>query len=254
MFARKSYTMIAFIIAWLFMTAILGSTNVSAQSDSISQPALKNSINSIAKGSWVLNFKIGALSESNGGDKLVISGSHFLSDNYLLCLAFDTYTEVENLSRSSINQSWDTTLLDKSKQDNIYDNQNLRLSFLHINYPTLKNKISLFWGLGPHISVDYFYSRTNYQNPPNQYGERRIAKAYGFGAGLTGRLGAEWFATRKLSIFGEYVALAEYHREYRRDSRSSRNPYYVYAYKNNYDINEFHLDLQDVLFGVAFYF
>jgi hypothetical protein len=247
MFARKYLRQLIVIVL-----VVIAANIVYAQSDSTSQLITKYPTNSIGKGAWVLNFKIGSLSESNGDDKLVISGSRFLSDKYLLSLAFDTYADVGNLSQTSINQRSDTTLSDKNKLDNIYDRQNLRLSFLYIKYQTLKNKISLFWGLGPNISVDYFYSRTNYQNPPYQNKQRFIRKAYGFGAGLTGRLGAEWFATRKLSIFGEYVALAEYHREYRRENRSSQDPDYMY--KNNYDINEFYLDLQDVLFGFAFYF
>ncbi|MEW5797709.1 MAG: hypothetical protein AB1728_01770 [Bacteroidota bacterium] len=114
---------------------------------------------------------------------------------------------------------------------------NMELSAQYMWYFASNNDLYLFLTAGPYFGYgQYEYSNTNSKN---------------WFAGLQGSLGAEWFATKNISIHCEYYAKAFYEDSRRKSWEFSVTSKDYYTEEN---VTSFNLRSGNVLFGISAYF
>jgi hypothetical protein len=106
------------------------------------------------------------------------------------------------------NRHYNDTINFHNRFDDRHGNiERLNFALNYMLYPAPKKEINLFFGLGPRFGIGNQYFRY----PENI--ERDSSKSYkssSWSLGLNGLVGAEWFATRSISLFTEYSISAGY--------------------------------------------
>jgi hypothetical protein len=186
--------------------------------------------NSLVKGAWALQFKVDSdaiLSEFGGS----VAIKRHVSAQSAFRVGFD-------YGLSTLN----TDIGDSQQSDRDHAMVGMFVDFLR--YTDVESPIHFFWGTGPFGS---FYRDTNTIEQETSETESVIQI---WSAGISGRVGVEWFATRTLSFHAEYFGTAYYERR----TSESTTAYGESSNSSTITDDEWRLSRGPVVFGLSAYF
>ena len=180
----------------VFFFLMCAAAPVNAQSDETqtagTQTAPKNSL---VKGAWALQFKVDSdaiLSEFGGS----VAIKRHVSDRSAFRVGFDY-----GLST----QDFDAQYTDgESDRQTDRDQETVGMFVDFLRYTDVESPVHFFWGTGPFGS--YGRSKSSEQFVVGE--QESVAKTWS--AGISGRVGVEWFVARSLSFHAEYFGTAYY--------------------------------------------
>ena len=150
--------------------------------------------NSLVKGAWALQFRVDSdaiLSEFGGS----IAMKRHVSAQSAFRVGFD-------FGLSSGEAS--TTPPSGNGQENDRDAEMVGMFVDYLRYTDVESPIHFFWGTGPFGS----FSRSKNSSRVASSETESVTKVWS--AGISGRVGVEWFFTRTLSLHAEYFGTAYY--------------------------------------------
>lgn len=203
--------------------------------------------NSLAKGAKALQFRIVnnfVLSDFQG---VALSGKRHTSDNSAIRLGADIFFEHSSDNQDNRTFSYDTTLVTSDAKT---DGQRLNLELQYIHYPSIERKIKFFWGAGPSVRFMRDITKTDYYNSQTGNSLELKDEVKSWGAGGSGVLGAEWFATSGISLHTEYTVSIFYEWQKIRDDEVT-GPGFSTA---NRERNGLEINASSVRFGLSLYF
>lgn len=169
----------------------------------------KDSVNnSLIKRKLAFQYDMGYDFASESIIPIVFSLKYHLSDKTALRLGVGFIPGEEGPGRRHMND----TLRNFENFDHHENNpEQLNFTLNYMFYPAPKADVNLFFGLGPRFG----FGEEQFGNPPNgpenvenDSNEERINNSWSIG--LSGVIGAEWFAARSISFFTEYDAAFSY--------------------------------------------
>ncbi len=169
--------------------------------------------NSLTDSSWALQFEIGKnfTLKSFGGSTISLKKHTAANAAWRLSLDLDfKWKDEERIS-------WDVNDEGTSSgwQDPNSTKIALTVTLTKIKYVNTTSDINLFFGFGPFVGFSiYDYGKSLVSADWTR--EQRIDKD-SFHAGLSGRIGTEWFATRTISLMAEYCSRLQYTGERTKD-------------------------------------
>jgi hypothetical protein len=216
------------ILSAILFTIILTTVSVRAQ-DTDAAPMLTDSSRSIQFGIDYL-----ALRTFNGKSiSYKIHVSRFDALRFGISFSGSLNSEETTVKK----YSGDTLISSSSSKETPDPNAYLMFTSEYLLYAPVSGDLYLFAGAGPQIG----YSQTVYDYESSR----------SWSVGLGGSFGAEWFASRSISIHAEYTASLSYH-------MSSRSEWDVLSTLDRtlYETDESSLRLRsgNVLFGLSIYF
>lgn len=191
--------------------------------------------NSLRKGAWALQFGVSQNFTLTSLEGSTISAKHHFSDQSALRYGL-TLDGRFGSDRGGTEE--DADLQRKSNE------QSLALSTEYIRYPDLEqhplDALHLYWGVGPDVS----FTRNRRQTFPDSV----AATTYGWGVGIGGVVGAEWFVARRISLIAEYGSVLRYNYDATKTKPGSApGPTLIQSRKT------FGLYSQGVKFGISVY-
>ena len=107
----------------------------------------------------------------------------------------------------------DTSFAASRTRNSHSDRQSIGVSFLRISYPAPEAAVKPYWGVGPSFRYARSAGHESDVNLGARYDPRPLrftSRGHGWGAGIAGVAGAQWFATPSISFLAEYGIAAEY--------------------------------------------
>lgn len=194
----------------------------------VGQPADSTNIHrahSLKDGAWALQFKLNNLFKLDDFQGATVSAKYHLADKRAVRLGIDISTYYEKNDDGLAYE-------DKS------DIQRLKFNMQYIVYPSLRKNLYFFWGIGPSFSFARMHRKSEHAIPDLESTSQYL------NAGLQAAIGAEWFATREISLTADYSTLAEYN--WVTETTSWQD--------NVSKKNQFKLDSLPARFGLSVYF
>ena len=214
-----------------FVLLILAAAHANAQSTETqaagTQAAPKNSL---VAGAWALQFKVDSdaiLSEFGGS----VAIKRHVSDRSAFRVGFD-------YGLSTGDRDWD------GERQNDRANGMIGMFVDYLRYTDVTSPVNFFWGVGPFGS--FYRSRDTIEQEFSE--TESVIKIWN--AGISGRVGVEWFATRSLSFHAEYFGTAYY------ESRTSESTTTHGETSDSSEISddEWRLSRGPVVLGLSAYF
>lgn len=206
---------------------------------------------SLKDGAWALQFQFGSAFSSRGYEDIVISGKYHLSDGTAIRIGIDLDGSVRFGNSNRYFPKGDS-LRDTNEFD--YDRFGFDLLSEYILYSQPISNIHIFYGAGPLVKFYRDFRKDSYLNYIN--GEYRTSEREtvlnNWSFGVSAVLGAEWFATKRISLIAEYGAEFEYS-YITRETKTSDSDEGEYS-EFKFHENAFDLDLKRVKMGIAIYF
>jgi len=192
--------------------------------------------NSLSDGAWALQFSFD--SGFSGGR---VAAKYHLSDKNALRAGLSFFGSTSDLEgSSSFGETFD--------QDDDFAITNGELLF--VRYPRPLAAAHFYFGGGPYVQYRE-QNRHQFDTDPVNGPVERIREEESIEAGLTGILGAEWFASRALSLHVEYMIRGG---KFRRDYKESTTSTFDYdTYETTNEGWEFEAG-DRVMMGLAIYF
>ena len=205
--------------------------------------------NSLKKGKWALQFKVFNFINLSSFQGSTLSIKKHTSDRAAwrlgLTLRFDVRDESTKILIYSNNAPGHNDLTDIM----------FRIAAQKIFYVNPQSDINFFWGLGPLFSYRYFLNDRDNNSSDGQFQDRFWREDHTWLLGLTGIIGAEWFATKSISFLAEYETSASYSE---RNQRVIRRRISFGNVNFNQDstnkLNEVKFSSSQVKFGLSVYF
>ena len=175
---------------------LVPAANCSAQSGQV------DSLTSIHDGAWALSFGIGANFTLTSFDGTTVSWKRFISDNSAIRVGISTSARDMDLDDDQTRDVNEVEQVTETTHTNTY--WDVTLQGYYLRYPVSSSRTRFFWGIGPVVSITNTESSylvvvdqdsTTYER--NEENKQRDL-------GLSAILGAEWFATRNISLHAEY--------------------------------------------------
>ena len=213
-----------------FVFLAWAATQTAAQSAAQSAETQAAPKNSLVKGAWALQFKVDSdaiLSEFGGS------------------VAIKRHVSAQSAFRMGFDYGLST--MDRSVEDGQQtdrDNGTVGMFVDYLRYTDVESPVNFFWGTGPFGS---FYRSKDSSKQESAEAES-VTEIWS--AGISGRVGVEWFATRSLSFHAEYFGTACY------ESRTSTVTTVVSGNSDSYEVSddEWRLTRGPVVFGLSAYF
>ena len=205
--------------------------------------------NSLKKGKWALQFKVNNLINLSSFQGSTLSIKKHTSDRAAWRLGFTLHFNVRNESTEVLIYSTN------APGHNDLTDITFRISAQKILYVNPQSDINFFWGFGPLYSYRYFLSDSDNNTSDGQFQQRFWREDHTWLLGLTGIIGVEWFATKRISFLAEYETSASYSERSQRVIRrrvTSGNVNYNLDTTNK--LNEVKLSSSQVKFGLSVYF
>ncbi len=194
---------------------LISSLTFAQNSDSL-LPIEKKRPNSLKPGAWSLQFHVTSNFTLNAFQGVLISSKVHFSDRKALRFGvgmgasmFDGESIRREARGDTVNQATD------GEEEG--DAQNFDISFLYLSYPSPSSRINLFFGTGPFFR--FTRNSSERKGTGSYYDTAYVSYTFvdGFefekwAVGLSGVLGAEWFATKSISLHAEYGFFFEYSR------------------------------------------
>jgi hypothetical protein len=240
MSARKTSTKLVL----LFIVLVIPFLGSSAQTDDSLQT--KTAFEALKNGNNAIEFQLGsALSRRSSGLSLFFK--HSKSRVSAIRMGINLSTAISSASYDNLVKQDSTNYSYNDKNDQ--NNQNVSVLVQYIRYISIKAPLRIYWGLGPRVGYSHASQTiTRNSTDPNQPNDKIKQRQYSISGGIEGTLGAEWFATHRISLTAEYGANLIYQYSH---SRVTSN---IYSGDNKNTQNSVNLGLLDVLFGVSVYF
>ena len=165
--------------------------------------------NSLQADKWALQFQISSNFTLASFEGATISIKKQSSPSAAVRLGMTVGTSVSSNDNT-------TALLDSSTRLQTTDanSENLSLQFHWICYPKPSSDVNLYFGIGPTASYSRNHSDSKVirvrPNRPDSLLSSGTSTFISWGIGLNGLVGAEWFATRSISILAEYSTSATF--------------------------------------------
>jgi hypothetical protein len=195
--------------------------------------------NSLMKGKWAMQFEVGIDFTLKSFDGMLFSLKYQLSKRSAIRLG----AGVSTLSRDITLE--DTAFSYPGKQNDL----GLSVVGYYLFYPSPASPINVFVGIGPRASYIHSNFEVVEDEPPNY----NITDKYNtLSAGLTGLLGAEWFATTDISFFGEYSFYALYSKT--KDEYEITNPSGGLVRSEKRTLEDFKFQGNTARLGISVYF
>lgn len=147
------------------------------------------------------------------------------------------------------------TIVDSRSMEGDGENQAFRVDLLYVRYPNPGAAVNWYWGAGP--SMRYLYSESTsggLYDDSRTITDRSQSESWSLGA--TGSLGADWFASKNVSLHAEYYLTLLY-----TESDSEQRNQVTGDEDNPAQTNEVHrerkavvFDGANVLLGLSLYF
>ncbi len=196
---RKSFSKIQFLLV-LLTGAIFISPGLFSQG---SEESKNDAEHSLKNGAWALQFQISQNFTLRDFQGSVLSLKKHLSSKTAIRLGVgvDIQTSDKN---SDFNRFAADTLSISSTEDRNEDAQSINLSTQFLYYPSPGKPVKPYWGAGPFIQYGHFKMDRNRISDltMDQFIENRNRTDWEFGVSTL--IGAEWFATSKISLLAEY--------------------------------------------------
>lgn len=222
------------ILCFAFMVAAIAAAQEGGSETTARKHSLKD-------GAWALQFQLGSAFSRRGYEDVILSAKHHLSD--AVALKFGLGLEG---SLSFGNRDYE----DRFDEDR----ESIMIESGLIFYKSPGFGPYIFLGAGPFLSFSRYYHKSEdtryYDGEFRRYYSISDLKTFSFG--VSGVLGAEWFATEVISLTAEYGCSFEY--EFRATRSEFTNLKFDQVITNKYHENTFGLDLKRVLMGLSVYF
>ena len=230
--------------ALLFIVLVIPSLNARAQNNDSLQT--KGPFDILRGGSNAFEFQLGsAISRRYSG--FTISFKHQNSKTSDFRLGLSLGNSFSNETYEDIYKQDSTNYINKEDRDLNY--QNVSILCQYIRYSSIKVPLRIYWGLGPRIGYTHISDNlTRSANDPNQSVEKTKETRYIISGGVEAALGAEWFATHRISLTAEYGFDFIY--QYSHSKATTE----VYSSSLKDTSSSVNFNLLDVLFGFSVYF
>jgi hypothetical protein len=235
---------IAFAAAVTFFSGSVETVSADERSD-----------DALRAGSWALQFGISSNFTLISFEGLSISAKKHFSPSRAIRFGTTIAAWTEDVNMDDLYRSQD------HQQSSISDADNNSLSWdisaLYLFYPGPRDRLSFFAGLGP----DFGYSRAKHETNTNVIRDGQVIqdaeqnkwtynrRVY---LGLRGVLGAEWFATKRISLIADYSLSTRYMWE--KSETSSEYTSGSSSSSTDNDRQRFDLYSSAVQFGISVYF
>lgn len=188
--------------------------------------------NSLIKGKWALQFQIDGLINVRGFQGGLLSVKKHITDESAIRIGFGISTTISSQNSSTKYFRNDSTYDSPGYE---YHEYRLNLVSQYVYYTSPMSKVNFFLGAGPQFN--YSWSR---------HGSGTISKSNSVGAGVSGVVGVEWFASKEISFLAEYSSSGTY--TWSESSQSN-------GFEENKNITKyFYLNPMSVRFGLSAYF
>jgi len=172
----------------------------------------------IGKGAKMAQFAIESLSRSAGVN---IMAGYYVTRNIALRLDYNPFVYIRT---ETFTNSYDDSTYSDLRSENKDNQHTISFSAYFMKYPTLKERVSFFWGIGPRLSLGYNLSESesfnNFTGRIDYRGDRRTD----WGLGLSGIFGVEWFPKDWVGLFCDYGILLRYSWNERISLHSTNDP------------------------------
>jgi hypothetical protein len=153
--------------------------------------------NSLIAGSWSLQFRITDDFQLSSFQGATVSAKRHLSDGRAIRFGASLSGSFTDEEHRSIDESADSTTFEYTTDEN---QQYVRFDVQYMIYPSPMKKLNVFFGVGPLFELS--------RGETSGLGQWRLNKIWRFG--LSGVLGVEWFATKRISFISEYSSSLTY--------------------------------------------
>jgi hypothetical protein len=228
-------------LAAIFVLFIFGQSPAQEGEADIGKPS-----HSLYKGSKALQFRITndfVLTDFQG---VALSGKKHISKNSAIRLGANLNVEFST-AEDGTNFPGDTTVT-LSDADN--STQKLILEMQYIRYASIDRRMKLFWGAGPSLQFYRDITETDYHDIVNDISRKLRDENKSWGAGVSGVIGVEWFATSDISFHTEYILSIMYEWQKIRENRVSGTN----INSTLFEEKEVRLYASNVRFGLSLYF
>jgi hypothetical protein len=245
---------VAFLAAVVLAATLSGPVVASCEHDNA--PPRCHDKHSLQSGAWALQFGVNYLVSLTSFQGGLISVKKHFTPRSAVRLGVSASLTTDDIT------SVDRTIKDDTETDNVQidtdrNQGSLQVALQYLFYPTPAADIHTFFGVGPSVSY------ANTKDRPvkvtslleeNQYYSVSGASSNSWGLGLSGLIGAEWFARRTISLHAEYGATFGYSH-----SSNTRDYTYIYYDKSQFDQrtekhDAWKLSADSVKFGLSVYF
>ena len=185
-------------------------TGINANAESTKDVEEKQN-NSLTKGSWSLQFRIGENFTLSSFEGAVISAKRHLSNSSAIRAGLsvsNSTSEKDNKSSRSIESYNGYSSEDEGEQSSSSDYSSVGFDLKFIKYFSVKKKLSAYLGAGPIVG----YGRRNrvFEVPREKSHalEDYRSTSWTYGAELI--FGTEWFVANNISLMAEYSISAQH--------------------------------------------
>ena len=199
---KNNISFLMFLLFTLFGSQIL-----------FSQESKDSTRNSLEKGSWSIQFQI-----SQDFTLRAFQGSNFSAKRHLSpnsALRFGIGLSGLSGNREDEINEYSFQNINKEQEDEIKSTL-VNINCYYIFYPSPKKPINVYFGGGPLFSLTHNESNSKSDEVEQDtilYKLDRKNEARGWGIGVTGLIGIEWFLTKQISIHAEYGSSIIYLKE-----------------------------------------
>lgn len=164
------------------------------------QTADKQRANSLVDGAWALQFEIDEDLDLKTFEGTTISLKKHTNDDAAWRLALNLGFRFDDDEHSSTTDGEPSGI----NRDTEGNQQSIGILVNRIRYPNPNAEVNFFYGFGPKLAYSHTkYTTTSIWTSSTQSSESRTS-TNSFSVGIVGLIGAEWFATKSISLLGEY--------------------------------------------------